>query len=129
MRDQSKVFFPMNGNLVSSGRPALGPHPNDVDRKRIERALKHRKRYRYVTPEVRPIPNGYQIVSACCSRNIDAEGGVIDIARLEFHPPTRGWRLYRKEHETDQWVRHGDYRALTQILELLNEDPDRRFWQ
>lgn len=31
------------------GMPA---HPNDLDRKRIERALKARKRYRYVSPSV-----------------------------------------------------------------------------
>lgn len=28
------------------------PHPNDLDRKRIARALMARKRYRYVTPDV-----------------------------------------------------------------------------
>ena len=35
-------------------KPAIRPfaHPNDLDRKRIERALKSRKRYRYVTPSV-----------------------------------------------------------------------------
>ena len=35
-------------------QPAVRPfaHPNDLDRKRIERALKSRKRYRYVTPSV-----------------------------------------------------------------------------
>ena len=35
-------------------RTAVRPfaHPNDLDRKRIERSLKGRKRYRYVTPQV-----------------------------------------------------------------------------
>ena len=46
-------------------------HPNDLDRKRIERALKVRKRYRYVTPNVTTTVGGYRIESPCCSRNID----------------------------------------------------------
>jgi hypothetical protein len=108
---------------------ALSPHPNEMDRRRIERALKNRRRYRYVTPEVRPIADGYEIVSACCSRNIDPEGGMVDIARLLFRADSRGWELYRKDHRACQWVRHGEYPALPEILELLKEDPDRRFWQ
>ena len=57
-------------------------HPNDLDRKRIERALKSRKRYRYVTPSVTTTIGGYQIESPCCSRNIDRDGGVVDVALL-----------------------------------------------
>lgn len=115
---------------VIEDRPAVpGPHPNELDRRRIQRALEKRKRYRYVTPEVRGIAGGYEIVSACCSRNIDPAGGVIDIARLEFLAPARLWALYRKDHGTRCWVRHGEYPALPEILELLNEDPDRQFWQ
>lgn len=105
------------------------PHPNPMDRRRIERALKDRKRYRYVTPEVRTLANGYEIVSACCSRNIDPEGGIVDIARLEFDALARQWTLYRKDHKAGRWVRHGEYPALPGILELLKEDPERRFWQ
>lgn len=105
------------------------PHPNELDRRRIQRALEKRKRYRYVTPEVRGIEGGYEIVSACCSRNIDPEGGVIDIARLEFKAQSRHWELYRKDHRSGGWIRHGEYPALPGILELLNEDPDRQFWQ
>jgi hypothetical protein len=119
----------MNGNPALSNRMTVCLHPNEVDRKRIERALKGRKRYRYVTPEVHPIPDGYEIVSACCSRNIDPDGGIIDIARLEFQAQARCWRLYRKDHKAGLWVRHGDYPGLAPILELLIEDPDRRFWQ
>lgn len=119
----------MNSNLAPSQFKIGCPHPNEVDRKRIERAIKNRKRYRYVTPKVRTIVAGYEIVSPCCSRNIDPDGGVIEIARLEFQDQPQGWRLYRKDHKTDRWVMHGEYPALPQILELLNEDPDRRFWQ
>jgi hypothetical protein len=122
----------MNGNLaqfVQSDPAAPRPHPNEVDRRRIERALGKRKRYRYVTPEVRPIADGYEIVSPCCSRNIDPDGGVIDIARLEFQAHSKRWMLYCKDHEIDHWIRYGEFLALHQILEFLNEDPDRRFWQ
>ena len=66
---------------MASTSSDLGPrrfgHPNDLDRKRIERALAKRARYRYVLPRVLPEARGYRIESPCCSRNIDAEGGVI----------------------------------------------------
>jgi len=119
----------MKGNLAVSNLMSVCPHPNEVDRKRIDRALGKRKRYRYVTPVVRSIEAGYEIVSPCCSRNIDPEGGVIDIARLEFQDQSRCWRLYRKDHRANQWIEYGEFHALSQILELLNEDPDRQFWQ
>jgi hypothetical protein len=102
-------------------------HPNEVDRKRIERALGKRKRYRYVTPRVHSAAGGYQIVSPCCSRNIDPEGGLIDIARLEFRE--RRWRLSYKDHRAGCWVEHGEYPELGEVLKLLNEDPERKFWQ
>ncbi|CAL1239782.1 DUF3024 domain-containing protein [Candidatus Methylocalor cossyra] len=122
----------MNGTLASTLAPAAegrGLHPNELDLKRIERSLRQRRRYRYVTPEVRPVRGGYAIVSPCCSRNIDPEGGVIDIALLEFQDRVGCWRLYRKDHRAGRWVEHGEYRALAPILELLNEDPHRQFWQ
>ncbi len=108
--------------------PTTLPHPNELDRRRVERALKDRKRYRYVTPEVRGIPGGYEIISACCSRNVDPEGGIVDIALMLFQPDG-SWNLYRKDHGTGQWVRHGGYPSLPKILELLKEDPERKFWQ
>ena len=63
---------------------AISAHPNDFDRKRIERALKARKRYRYVTPRVAAVTDGYRIESPCCSRNIDPDGGVVDVALLLY---------------------------------------------
>ncbi|HWP00330.1 MAG TPA: hypothetical protein VNL74_06855 [Methylococcus sp.] len=102
-------------------------HPNEVDRKRIERALGKRKRYRYVTPQVRLIAGGYQIVSPCCSRNIDPAGGLIDIARLEFLGSC--WRLSYKDHHAGCWIEHGEYPGLPEVLKLLNKDPERKFWQ
>jgi hypothetical protein len=104
-------------------------HPNDVDRKRIERALDARARYRYVSPEVRAEEGGYRIQSPCCSRNIDKNGGVIDIARLEYVNEMRRWRLYRKNHALHEWQLYGEFSALSTLLQILNRDPERLFWQ
>jgi hypothetical protein len=104
-------------------------HPNQVDLKRIERLLKHRKRYRYVKPVVFPYPKGYQIVSPCCSRTIDPEGGPIDIARIEFLEESGDWRLWAKDHRGGSWIEYGRYPKLEAALVLLNEDPERAFWQ
>ncbi len=119
----------MNGNLARSNPMGLNLHPNELDRRRIERALESRKRYRYVTPEVSAIENGYVIRSSCCSRNVDPEGGIIDIAKLEFNHDRYCWWLYHKDHEIGYWIMHGEYPSLPVILDLLNQDPDRRFWQ
>lgn len=107
----------------------MSVHPNDLDKKRIERAIQKRKRYRYVTPQVGSSVNGYVIHSACCSRNVDPEGGEIDIARLEYRDERGVWWLYYKNHEIGRWVVSGEFPTLAHALDLLNEDPDRRFWQ
>jgi len=112
------------GDVVLHG----GMHPNDVDRKRIERALDSRARYRYVSPEVRAVEDGYRIESPCCSRNIDQDGGMIDIARLEYASELRRWRLYRKDHARSEWTLFGEFGALPALLQILNQDPDRIFW-
>ena len=104
-------------------------HPNDVDRKRIERSLEARSRYRYVSPRVVPVIDGYRIESPCCSRNIDAEGGVIDVALIQFQEDVRTWRLYRRNHAESTWELYESYSRLKELLELLNTDPERRFWQ
>ena len=104
-------------------------HPNDVDLKRIEKALSARTRYRYVSPEVCAEEGGYRIQSPCCSRNIDKDGGVIDIARLEYVDEPPLWRLYRKDHALHEWQLYGEFSALGAVLQLLNRDPDRIFWQ
>lgn len=115
--------------LAKSTAMSHSPQPNEMDLKRIERALADRKRYRYVSPAVQATATGYLISSPCCSRNIDPDGGVIDIARLEFRDEQQNWRLYHKDHETGQWIAYADYPALPPILALLRDDPDRRFWQ
>ena len=112
-------------------RPAMtgARQPNDVDRRRIERALEQRGRYRYVEPRVHDTDFGYRIESPCCSRNIDPNGGLIDIALIEYADPVRLWRLYRKDHTTRQWLLHGSYDRLPDLLQHLGADPERVFWQ
>jgi hypothetical protein len=68
---------------------------HDMDKVRIERALRHRIRYRYVQPQIERGETGWVITSPCCSRNIDPTGGVIDIAWVE--PVEGAWALYFKE--------------------------------
>lgn len=104
-------------------------HPNEVDKKRIEKALQARKRYRYVIPQVQPAERGYRIISPCCSRNVDPTGGVVDVARIEFVEASGYWFLYRKNHEEGLWMLHGEFSSLSRLLETLNEDAQRVFWQ
>ena len=106
----------------------VSPHPNEVDCKRIERALAGRERYRYVSPRVYPMYNGYRVESPCCSRNIDKDGGLIDIAQLEYLPDQGKWRLYRKNHHLDQWESYAAMNSLLDALEVLKCDPLRMFW-
>lgn len=103
--------------------------PNELDRKRIERALVQRRRYRYVTPAVHAMDGGYRIDSRCCSCNIDPDGGVIDVALLKAVPGPMPWLLYRKDHEARRWELHGQYARLVDLLTQLNADPGRLFWQ
>ena len=110
---------------------ALGasPQPNEVDRRRIERALEERARYRYVTPQVLPVAGGYRVVSPCCSRNVDAEGGEIDIAWIEYQAGSGAWRLHCKDHPHGEWALHTEGLRLQDLLQVLNEDSERVFWQ
>lgn len=109
--------------------PPPQPHPNDFDLRRIERVLSRRKRYRYVTPKVAAAADGYRIESPCCSRSVDAEGGVIDVALFRYDARAAVWKLYRKDHAAGAWVAHSTWQELNALLALLNEDPGREFWQ
>lgn len=104
-------------------------HPNEMDTRRIERALKERKRYRYASPQVQPAQDGYRIRSACCSRKIEPDGGEIDIALLRWTMSPPGWALYRRDHHAEAWVLDSTFRRLAELLGRLNSDPDRIFWQ
>ena len=104
-------------------------HPNEFDRRRIERSLKARQRYRYVSPNVATVDGGYRIESPCCSRNVDRAGGVIDVALLLHDDERARWQLFRKNHVSGTWAAEGDYTRLVEVLQRLNADPERVFWQ
>lgn len=104
-------------------------HPNELDRKRIERAIGNRKRYRYVSPSVDICRDGYVIRSPCCSRNVDPGGGVVDIALVQYWEGPTPWAIYRRDHGTGAWCLHAVHDRLPDLLEQLNLDPLRQFWQ
>lgn len=118
----------MNEVLTANG-PRGDRHPNEVDRKRIERGLRGRKRYRYVQPVVTGVEGGYLVQSPCCSRTVDAEGGLIDVARFEYSLERRAWHLLRRDRDRECWEQYGEFSALAGAIEMLNHDPERVFWQ
>lgn len=119
----------MEAAALSEIKVGQFPHPNDLDHKRIERALRARKRYRYVLPKVLAVAKGYRIESPCCSRNIDADGGIIDVALLQYDEQQSSWQLYRKDHRNGTWELHSTSLRLPEVLDRLNTDPERKFWQ
>ena len=104
-------------------------HPNEMDLARITRALAGRARYRYVSPRVLPVEDGYRIRSACCSRTIDPEGGEIDVALLLWREGDGFWLLHHKDHATDLWIEDSRFTRLADLVARLNADPARQFWQ
>lgn len=104
-------------------------HPNELDLRRVARAIGNRQRYRYVEPSVVPTDSGYLVRSACCSRNIDPDGGVIDIALLRWGEEPAGWTLFRRDHIAGRWITDSRFARLPDLFERLNSDPDRIFWQ
>lgn len=103
--------------------------PNELDLRRIVRLLEKRARYRYVMPVVDTCENGYCIQSPCCSRNIDAAGGIIDIAWLEYDALLDVWKLHSKDHALDRWQFHVLAQRLDEVMDCLSRDPARAFWQ
>jgi hypothetical protein len=117
---------------AEKARPAktwAAVHPNEFDQRRIERALERRERYRYVSPTVVPVSAGYRIESPCCSRNVDPEGGIIDVALLLYDDQRIRWRLFYRDHERLSWELHSAYGRLHELLDMLNTDADRIFWK
>ena len=104
-----------------------GAHPNELDLRRIGRLLKQRARYRYVSPSVQAVPGGYCIVSPCCSRNIDQQGGLIDIARIDWAAGV--WTLYSRDHVGQVWLMYTQSGRLDRLMDCINEDSKRVFWQ
>lgn len=98
----------------------------ELTRRRIERALHDRKRYRYVKPAVTTTEDGWLITSPCCSRNVDPDGGVIDIAWLTRRNDI--WHLHARNAERSEWeLRFSDPR-INAVLEQLCSDEERVFW-
>ncbi|WP_066257717.1 DUF3024 domain-containing protein [Hydrogenophaga flava] len=93
----------------------------------IERALKDRVRYRYVQPVVLHEGEGFRIEAPCCSRNVNREGEVIDIALLTPSPDGR-WRLQARNHAAGVWEAHAEGLSLGEALDTLCVDAERRFW-
>lgn len=102
--------------------------PNAFERKQVERAVKERARYLYVSPAVCTVNGGFRIESPCCSRRVDAGGGMVDIALIQC-PQPGVWELYRKDHSAARWVLHKTYNWLCDLLEELKTDPKQKFWQ
>jgi hypothetical protein len=82
-----------------------------------------------VSPRVLPETKGYRIESPCCSRNIDADGGIIDVALIEYDDRDRTWSLYRKDHQARKWELYSQHTRLAELLDHLNIDPERKIWQ
>ncbi len=119
---------------IAAARPSpvfapLVRQPNEFDRARVARLLEGRKRYRYVEPNVTPIEAGYLVRSPCCSRNVDPEGGEIDVALLRWDERLHDWSLFRRDHAAQSWVLDGQFARLGELLTRLNADPARVFWQ
>ncbi|WP_027555675.1 hypothetical protein [Bradyrhizobium sp. Cp5.3] len=113
---------------TTAHEPELPAHPNDLDRRRIERTLDTRRYYRYVSPRVTCVPAGYLIESPCCSRHIDMQGGLIDIALLRHDCRSARWRLLRKNHDNSLWELHSTHKCLKSATDFLSADPERSFW-
>jgi Protein of unknown function (DUF3024) len=112
---------------LASLPPSTSARIHDLDRVRIERALRQRARYRYVQPTIAPADDGgWLITSPCCSRNVDPHGGIIPIAWLEPHDGV--WTLYARDHVHDSWLVHHEARNLKELLDEVCVDPLRVFW-
>lgn len=110
----------------------------ELMQRRLERALRERTRYRYVRPRVLREGDAFRIESPCCSRNVDTEGGVIDIAllvpgalRLSRGQPGRTvqrWRLFARDHAAGAWVAQDESDELGELMDVLCVDAQRIFW-
>jgi hypothetical protein len=113
----------MPAEALASREHVIGPA--EVAHRRILRALRTRRRYRYVKPTVRERDGGFVVTSPCCSRSVDRDGGVIEIAWIESTGV--GWRLHRRDYAANAWA-PCDEGPLPRLLDLLCSDPDRLFW-
>ena len=99
----------------------------DLTQHRLARALRQRVRYRYVKPRVLREGTGFRIQSPCCSRKVDASGGMIDIALLLSRAGNR-WCLCSRDHANQRWVAQFQDEPLDTVLDFLCVDSERQFW-
>jgi hypothetical protein len=104
-------------------------HPNELDLRRIMRMLQKRTRYRYVTVNITPTKNGYLIQSPCCSRSISSDGHLINIGLIQYDEASMTWKLFSMDHAEQKWCLHHCSVTLKPLLEYLNADPSKAFWQ
>lgn len=103
----------------------LIPHPNELDRKRIERALISRKH----SPSVTPVKAGYLIESPCCSRNIDNDGGQIDVALFHYDAVSGIWKLFCFPPACvgDRRIEHGSRAAVLAVMLIGNNHKESQW--
>jgi len=106
--------------------PASATVP-DLTQHRLARALRQRVRYRYVKPRVLRDGAGFRIQSPCCSRKVDAGGGMIDIALLMPRAGNR-WCLCSRDHASQTWVARLQDEPLGTLLDWLCLDSAHQFW-
>jgi hypothetical protein len=119
----------MNYPLAPAAGAMCAWQPNELDIRRIKRLLQQRTRYLYVMPQVKIVEHGYCIQSPCCSRNLDSSGGLVDIARLEYDIRLGVWKLFRKDHQENRWDFFSLEQRLEGLMDYLNVDAARLFWQ
>ncbi|WP_298235742.1 hypothetical protein [uncultured Azohydromonas sp.] len=118
-------------NAAATLGPIDAPPRNDrvveLDGARIRRAIRSRRRYRYVQPRVQREGLGWLVASPNCSRNIDPHGGEIPVAWLV--PASQNcWLLHKRDHAQGCWVLKSAGVTLAQALRELCDDPQREFW-
>ena len=93
----------------------------------LTKALALRQRYKYVQPSIVREGKGWVVRSPNCSRNIDREGGEIDIAWLV---PLDGgqWQLHARDHALQTWVLRLQG-SQQDVIDRLVLDEHREFWQ
>ncbi|NPT33312.1 DUF3024 domain-containing protein [Paraburkholderia xenovorans] len=120
VRVNAQEAAPRRGSLHTGGL-------FDLTLRQIERALRERTRYRYVSPRVLREGQGFRIESPCCSRNVDTAGGVIDIAWLT-RDEDGVWRLSARDHALHRWMLQHESTDLAELLDALCIDRERVFW-
>ncbi|CAB3671153.1 DUF3024 domain-containing protein [Paraburkholderia rhynchosiae] len=101
--------------------------PFDLTQRQIEQALRERTRYRYVVPRVLRDGQGFRVESPCCSHNVDANGGLIDIAWLTRDEDGM-WHLSARDHASHRWMPQHESTNLAELLDTLCIDRECVFW-